>query len=121
MDSIDFKYASEILASQHHNQREQLATGAASRLAAGHSNGFNGHDYHESIDDNHNHHPETTSATSNNNDLINWNLIMKYVNFNLVRNLIAQHLAELIILCVIIIYLAYYFSRISKVSSEEDS
>lgn len=44
-------------------------------------------------------------------------LVVKYVNLNLVRTMIAQHALEIIIVLVIIIYLVYYFSRISMVSA----
>lgn len=37
-------------------------------------------------------------------------------NLSQVRELIAQHGLELLFICVIITYLAYYFSQISKVS-----
>lgn len=60
--------------------------------------------------------PAGPPAAQSAGELINWSLLMKYVNLNSVRNMLAQHAAELIVLCVIIIYLVYYFSRISKVS-----
>jgi len=44
-------------------------------------------------------------------------LLFEYVDvFNLVRKMIAQNLVEFLIICVIITYLIYYFSQISKVS-----
>lgn len=57
---------------------------------------------------------EATSAGQEASAIINCDPLVKYVN--LVRNMTAQHGAELIVLCVIIIYLVYYFSKISKVS-----
>ena len=40
----------------------------------------------------------------------------QYVDLSLVRKVIAQNMAEIIVVCVILIYLVYYFSQISKVS-----
>lgn len=44
----------------------------------------------------------------------------KYVNLELVRDLIVRHSIELAIILVILIYLVYYFSRISRVSVGQD-
>lgn len=43
-------------------------------------------------------------------------LIVRYVDLSLVRNMIAQYIIELVIISVILIYLFYYFRRISQVS-----
>lgn len=46
--------------------------------------------------------------------------LFQYVNLNLVRKMIAQNMTELIIVGVIIIYLVYYFSQVSRVSKNEE-
>lgn len=66
---------------------------------------------------------QTTPSTSvleapklTSNGLFNSDIIYQYVNFNLVRKMIPQNLIELLLICVIVIYLIYYFSQISRVS-----
>lgn len=66
-------------------------------------------------DINNNGSSSSTSSTSNN---MFSDFILQYVNLNLVRKMIAQNQIELIFICVIITYLIYYFSQISRVSRQ---
>lgn len=52
-------------------------------------------------------------------NLIN-DFILQYVNLNIVRKMIAQNLIEILFICVIITYLVFYFSQISRVSNRYD-
>lgn len=60
----------------------------------------------------------TTTTISSPPSFINRinDFILQYVDLNLVRKMIAQNLIEILFICVIITYLVFYFSQISRVS-----
>lgn len=69
----------------------------------------------------HNKHHQSSSSLppSQGNDAGNnvvSNLVLQYVNLNLVRDMIVQHAIELVLILVIVTYLIYYFAKISSVS-----
>lgn len=60
---------------------------------------------------------ETTSVSgTNGGGLLSSDIIYQYVNLNSVRKMIPQNIIEFLLICVIVIYLIYYFSQISRVS-----